>query len=155
MNSEVEAKIIQFFQDILDSEYPNGVSMKIKYNPEYGIEIIEEIKRHRIRTPKIRVKYDDNHFSCKGRYEFGVRVLSDVIRYVGPEEVMKLGLMTSGGLNLVQTDPDIINSKGPYYVGKGYWIITKIPNSEKENLIRQINNILEKNWRIQHDNQGD
>ncbi|MBR3449959.1 MAG: hypothetical protein IKH24_03870 [Bacteroidales bacterium] len=150
MNNEIVSKIKTELRDILVDNFPQGVILKIKYSPREELSIEEMTKYSRKSTPRFRVKYDSDHYSCEGRYEAGVRVLADVICHVGPEKVQQFDIRTSGDLNLIQSEPALINGKSPFYLKDGYWCITKTASSEKQNQIRRIMEALGKKWEIEY-----
>lgn len=149
MNDEIVSRIKAALQETLSEYYPQGVSLRIKYIPGKELRIEEIVKNSRKRTPRFRVKYDADHYSCEGRFAPGVRVLADVICHVGPERVEYLNIRTSGNLNLVQKDPSRISSKRPVYLKEGFWCITQTANSEKKDQIRRIMEAVGENWEIE------
>ena len=151
MSCVIESQIKDILKPIIAINYPNGVTLKINYSPGEDLEILELGKRHRKKTEKFRVKYCDNIYSCDGRYEIGVRVLADVILRAGPAIVENLGIKTSGGLNLIQTEKDIITNKGPKLLEDGFWFISKTATTEKQNQIRQIIEKMNKKWTIERE----
>ncbi len=152
MKQETRSRINDALIDLLSLEFPKGVSLRIKYIPGKELDVSEITKNHRKKTPKFRVKYGSDEYSCDGRYESGVQVLLDVIRHVGPQRVYDFNIKTSGGLNLVQMNPeDIKTDKGLIYLATGFWFISKTASSEKKNQIRLIIKNLGENWAIEDD----
>ena len=145
-----DLKKVSVLRKWMASNYPDGVSLEIQFIPGQDLVIKEKKRNHRKNTPRFRVQYEDNTYSCDGRYEKGVRVLSDVIMRVSPEVVRSLGIISSGGMNLIQTEAEIIKSKSPIFLKPGYWFISKTSTAEKENQIRSIMEAQRVNWIIEH-----
>lgn len=143
--SPQDAELEQFKQEwfALAKKYEHRLSDETHFyatffNEEKAKLEIKENSHHNP-TPPFRVIFTDGtQIPEKGHYLPGSRILVAFIQKVGVEKVDKAMILATGNHKILSRDLDAIAKYNPLYVDKGWFAITKNPNSEKIVIIREI-----------------